>query len=142
MYHPSVITLICKPTANLTLEKKTYISFNLRVAICRGLEMLWWVLDAVEELLEVVVPHWNNQHLSSCPPKLLLLSEPLSWSTSLPLGRPLGLTSLFLGKPLWKASLVVCLSLGTPLWLLEYLLEHFSLPWKTSWVDLLEDLTG
>ena len=56
--------------------------------------MLWRVLDTVEELLEVVVPHWNNQHLSSRPPKMLFLSEPLlyasllehlsaSWKTSL-----------------------------------------------------------
>ena len=56
--------------------------------------MLWRVLDAVEELLEVVVPHWNTQHLSSRPPKMLFLSEPClnasllkdlsaSWKTSL-----------------------------------------------------------
>ena len=55
--------------------------------------MLWRVLDTVEELLEVVVPHLNNQHLSH-PPKKISLSEPClyaslledlspSWKTSL-----------------------------------------------------------
>ena len=49
--------------------------------------MLWRVLDAVKELLEVVVPHLNNQHLSQTP-KMLALSEPCC------LGRPLSLDDL------------------------------------------------
>ena len=49
--------------------------------------MLWRVLDAVKELLEVVVPHLNIQHLSQTP-KMLALSEPCC------LGRPLSLDDL------------------------------------------------
>ena len=90
MIYPSAMPLFA---AQLVREKHVDQLSNSRVAICRRLEMLWRVLDTVEELLEVVVPHLNNQHLSH-PPKIISPSEPClfaslledlspSWKTSL-----------------------------------------------------------
>ena len=89
MIYPSAMPLFA---AQLVREKHVDQLSNSRVAICRRLEMLWRVLDTVEELLEVVVPHLNNQHLSH-PPIMLSTSEPClfaslledlspSWTTS------------------------------------------------------------
>ena len=92
MIYPSAMPLFA---AQLVGERHVDQLSNSRVAICWRLEMLRRVLDTVEELLEVVVPHLNNQHLSH-PPKMLSepclyasLLEDLSpsttfWKTSLP----------------------------------------------------------
>ena len=93
MIYPIYMTFVYWPIG----ERKAWWTPNSRVAICRGLEMLWRVLDTVEELLEVVVPHLNRHvsHPQRCSPFQNLVCMPLSWKTSLPrqpLARPLLMT--------------------------------------------------